>query len=276
MSVYAIGDLQGCLDQLQALLERLAFDPVRDRLWFAGDLVSRGPKSLETLRYVRALGDAAVVVLGNHDLNLLAVSEGRGRNHSKDRIEPVLAAPDREDLLHWLRHRPLLHYDAQMGYAMVHAGLAPQWKLEDAVACAREVESCLQSADYRDLLANMYGSQPDKWRPELSGWDRLRFGINCFTRLRYCAADGRLELSAKDAPGAHPPELYPWFQAPGRSNAGTPIVFGHWSTLGVYIGDNVFGLDSGCVWGGHLSALRLDASLELTHVDCPAQLTPGT
>lgn len=275
MTAYAIGDLQGCLDQFQALLERIAFDPKHDRLWLAGDLVSRGPKSLETLRYVRALGDAAVTVLGNHDLNLLAVAEGKGRNHIKDRIEPVLNAPDRDELLHWLRHRPLLHYDAQLDYAMVHAGFAPQWRLQDAAACAREVEYCLRGADYAQLLTNMYGSQPDRWREDLSSWDRLRFSINCFTRLRYCAADGRLELGAKDAPGAQPPGLYPWFKVPNRNSAQTRIVFGHWSTLGVYIADNVFGMDSGCVWGGHLSALRLDSSHRVTRVDCPSHLTPG-
>lgn len=275
MTVYAIGDLQGCLDQFQALLDRIAFDPDRDRLWLAGDLVSRGPKSLETLRYVHALGDAAIPVLGNHDLNLLAVAEGKGRNHSKDRIEAVLNAPDRDELLHWLRQQRLLHHDPASGYAMVHAGLAPQWTLEQARACAREVESMLRSPDYVELLTHMYGSQPDRWRDDLEGWERLRFSINCFTRLRYCHSDGRLELSAKHAPGTQPQGLHPWFQAPGRHSAETPIVFGHWSTLGVYIGDNVFGLDSGCVWGGHLSSLRLDPSHTVVSVDCPSHLEPG-
>lgn len=274
MTVYAIGDLQGCLDQFQALLEKIAFDPQRDRLWLAGDLVSRGPKSLETLRYVRDLGDAAVAVLGNHDLNLLAVAEGKGRNKSKDRIEPVLKAPDRDELLHWLRHQSLLHYDPHLNYAMVHAGLAPQWRLEDALACAREVEDCLRGPDHVQLLTNMYGSQPDLWREELSGWERLRFSINCFTRLRYCTADGRLELSAKGAPGSQQPGLYPWFQVPKRKSAKVRIVFGHWSTLGVHIGDNVFGMDSGCVWGGHLSALRLDPEHAVVRVDCPSHQTP--
>lgn len=274
MTVYAIGDLQGCLDQFQALLEKIAFDPDQDQLWLAGDLVSRGPKSLETLRYVRALGDRAICVLGNHDLNLLAVAQGKGRNHSKDRIEPVLDAPDRDELLEWLRHRPLLHYDAQLGYAMVHAGLAPQWNLEDALDRAREVEACLRGPEHGALLTHMYGSQPDRWQESLSGWERLRFSVNCFTRLRYCTADGRLELSAKDAPGSQAPGLYPWFQTPGRRSTDVAIVFGHWSTLGIHVGDNVFGMDSGCVWGGHLSALRLDGEHAIVQVDCPAHQAP--
>lgn len=274
MTVYAIGDLQGCLDQFRALLDKIAFDPDKDRLWLAGDLVSRGPASLETLRFVRQLGDAAVAVLGNHDLNLLAVSEGKGRNNRKDRIEPILNAPDRDELLHWLRYRPLLHYDQDLDYAMVHAGFAPQWRLGEALACAMEVESCLRGPDYVELLENMYGSQPDLWQPQLSGWDRLRFAINCFTRLRYCHADGRLELGAKGAPGSQPPDLYPWFRVPERANADTRIVFGHWSTLGVHIGDNVFGMDSGCVWGGHLSALTLDGAHTVVRVDCPAHQAP--
>lgn len=274
MTVYAIGDLQGCLDQFQALLDKIDFDPANDRLWLAGDLVSRGPKSLETLRYVRSLGDAVVAVLGNHDLNLLAVAEGKGRNNSKDRIEPVLNAPDRDELLTWLRYRPLLHYDQEVGYAMVHAGLAPQWTFGEALACALEVEACLRGSDYVELLENMYGSEPDLWQPQLGGWERMRFSINCFTRLRYCNADGRLELGAKGAPGSQPPQLYPWFRVPGRANADTRIVFGHWSTLGVHIGDNVFGMDSGCVWGGHLSALSLDESQRLIRVECPAHQEP--
>lgn len=274
MTVYAIGDLQGCLDQFQVLLDKLSFDPVRDRLWLAGDLVSRGPKSLQTLRYVRSLGEAAITVLGNHDLNLLAVAAGKGRNHSKDRIEPVLTAPDRDELLYWLRQQRLLHHDPTLGYVMVHAGLAPQWTLEDAIACAREVETCLQSDDYEALLEHMYGSQPDLWRADLSGWDRLRFSINCFTRLRYCSADGRLEMNAKGAPGSQAPQLRPWFEVEQRKTAHQRVIFGHWSTLGIYMGSNVFGMDSGCVWGGHLSALRLGEPHTITQVDCPAHLEP--
>lgn len=276
MAVYAVGDLQGCLGSFLALLERIDFDPALDRLWLAGDLVSRGPRSLETLRQVRGLGDAAVVVLGNHDLNLLAVAQGLRDHNPKDRLAPILEAPDRDELLEWLRHRPLLHHDPALGYTMVHAGFAPQWDLDLARSCAREVEEILRGPDHRELLRRMYGNHPDHWDPGLAGWDRLRFSINCFTRLRYVDEAGRIDLEAKGPPRSQPPGLHPWFQAPGRRSRATPIVFGHWSALGVYLGDNVFGLDSGCVWGGHLSALRLDRKEPVVQVSCAPMTAAGT
>lgn len=274
MAVYAIGDLQGCLEPFLALLERIEFDPAVDRLWLAGDLVSRGPRSLETLRTVRDLGDAAVAVLGNHDLNLLAVAEGLRDANPKDRLEALLRAPDRDELLTWLRQRPLLHHDAALGYALVHAGFAPQWDLALARTLAGEVEQVLHGPDYRELLRHMYGSEPDRWDPAHDGWDRLRFTINCCTRLRYVDESGRLDLKAKGAPRSQPPGLHPWFQAPGRRSRDVPIVFGHWSALGIYLGDNVYGLDSGCVWGGHLSALRLDRKEPVVFVSCPQAVVP--
>jgi len=275
MAVYAVGDLQGCLDPFLALLERIDFDPALDRLWLAGDLVSRGPQSLETLRYVRDLGDAAVAVLGNHDLNLLGVAYGVRDANPKDRLEPILRAPDRDALLEWLRRRPLLHHDAALGYTLVHAGFAPQWDLPLAQACAREVEQVLRGPDYGSLLENMYGNQPDHWDAAGEGWDRLRFAINCFTRLRYVDESGRIDLKAKGAPRNQARGLHPWFQAPGRRSRDAAVVFGHWSALGIYLGDNVSGLDSGCVWGGHLSALRLDRKEPVVYVSCPQAQAPG-
>ena len=204
MAIFAIGDVQGCYDQLRRLLERLSFNPDEDRLWFTGDLVNRGPQSLETLRYISALGERAVCVLGNHDLHLLALAAGVDRHKSTDTLDAILTAPDRDDLLHWLRLRPLLHHDATLGYTLIHAGLPPQWDLVAASACARELESVLRSPAHTDFFASMYGNQPDRWSPELSGMERLRFIINCYTRLRYCNADGALDLASKGPPGTQP------------------------------------------------------------------------
>jgi bis(5'-nucleosyl)-tetraphosphatase (symmetrical) len=270
MTTYAIGDLQGCYDSLRRLLELLRFDPAQDRLWFAGDLVNRGPQSLQTLRFISGLGDAAVSVLGNHDLHLLALANG-GRKGKRDSLEAVLAAPDREQLLDWLRRQPLLHQSADGRWAMLHAGLPPQWDLAQARACAGEVEAALRGTDYAKLLQQMYGDQPDRWDPELSGLPRLRFIINCYTRMRYCDAQGRMEFHHKGMPGKQPAGLLPWFAVPGRRSAGVTLLFGHWSTLGrVHWPEHkVYGLDTGAVWGGRLSALRLDDST-LHSVDSPA------
>ncbi len=276
MATYAIGDLQGCHDELQRLLDRLAFDPARDRLWFTGDLVNRGPRSLECLRFVHGLGERAVTVLGNHDLHLLARAVGAaGDRGGRDTLDAVLAAPDRGELLEWLRHRPLLHRDAALGYAMIHAGLPPQWDLETAQARCAEAEEALRGPRFADLMRNLYGDRPERWREDLDGWDRLRFIINCLTRLRYCSDDGRLALSAKGPPGTQPAGYRPWFDVPGRASAGARLVFGHWSTLGDCTRADVFPLDTGCVWGGSLTALRLDGAPRHFRVPCPQSSPPG-
>ena len=275
MSVWAIGDLQGCYEEFRALLDRLEFDPACDRLWLTGDLVNRGPGSLAALRYVRSLGAAVSVVLGNHDLHLLAVaSEGASALRRGDTLEDVLGAADRDELLAWLLRLPLVHGDAALGAYMVHAGLPPQWSFADAAACAAEVQAALSSSP-RDFFAAMYGNQPDRWSPRLTGDARLRFTVNCLTRLRYCTADGRLLLAEKGPLGSAPREALPWFRVPGRRSAGTRILFGHWSALGYYDGEGVVSLDSGCVWGGTLTALRLDAAAPPFHQPCRGSLNVG-
>jgi bis(5'-nucleosyl)-tetraphosphatase (symmetrical) len=259
MATYAVGDLQGCAEEFQALLDALSFDPAHDRLWLVGDLVNRGPQSLETLRNVRALGEAAITVLGNHDLHLLAVAHTQRRSKSQDTLEAVLQASDREELLHWLRHRPLLHHDPQLGYTLIHAGLAPQWDLEQATACAREVESALRTDRYLPFLENMYGDEPRRWSEQLTGWPRLRFIVNCLTRLRLCTQDGFIEARHKGAPVDAPAGLMPWFKVPSRRSQSLRVVCGHWSALGYHNSDGVLSIDTGCVWGGSLCAVRLDA-----------------
>jgi len=258
MTTYVIGDLQGCYDTLRQLLDRLQFDPARDTLWCTGDLVNRGPQSLETLRYVRSLGAAASTVLGNHDLHLLAVAHG-GRKGRRDTLDGILSAPDRDELLDWLRRQPLL-LEQPGEVAVLHAGLPPQWDLAQAHACAREAEAVLGGADYAAFLREMYGNEPAVWDEALSGLPRLRFIINAYTRLRYCSAAGRVDFEHKGAPGTQPEGLLPWFQVPGRRSAGTTLAFGHWSTLGRvhWPRQQVYGLDTGAVWGGRLTALRLE------------------
>jgi bis(5'-nucleosyl)-tetraphosphatase (symmetrical) len=258
MALYAIGDLQGCNDELGALLKALRFSADRDRLWFVGDLVNRGPDSLGVLRRIRSLGDAATVTLGNHDLHLLAVAFGSARIRSDDTLTETLAAPDRDTLLEWLAGRPLFHEDRALNVCMLHAGLAPQWDLMLARQCAREVENVLRR-DPQQLFQRLYGDQPDRWDPALEGEGRLRFIVNCFTRLRYVDADGRLALRVKGSPKkAQSQSLIPWFEAREARWRGARLVFGHWSTLGFFNNDDVTGLDTGCVWGGTLTALRLD------------------
>lgn len=275
MTVYAIGDVQGCLDALKALVARLAFDPGRDRLWFTGDLVNRGPDSLGTLRYVKSLGNAAVTVLGNHDLHLLAIAYGHGREKRLDTLHDVLTAPDRDALLDWLRTRPLLHHDPDLGYTLVHAGLLPQWDLALAQSLACEVEALLRGNDPAALFAHMYGDRPDRWEESLSGWERARLIINAFTRLRYCDPAGRLDPRPKGAPGTQPDGLLPWFAVSGRRSANLRVVFGHWSTLGAVARDGIVSLDSGCVWGESLTAARLGREdVELIAVPCTACASP--
>jgi bis(5'-nucleosyl)-tetraphosphatase (symmetrical) len=261
MATWAIGDVQGCYEELSRLLERIEFDPGRDTLWFCGDLVNRGGQSLAVLRLVKSLGASTVVVLGNHDLSLLAIAERPEPEQAKvnPELQAVLFAPDRTELLSWLRQRPLLHVDRRLGFVLVHAGLAPRWTVAHAERAAREVEDCLRGADAGRLLKAMFGNQPDRWSSRLRGFDRLRATINVLTRLRYCDVRGRIAYEEKGPPGSQKPGLYPWFEVPGVVRREFRIVCGHWSTLGRLAGMGVYAIDGGCVWGGELIALRLDA-----------------
>lgn len=272
MAMYAIGDIQGCFDELQRLLERIQYDPDIDQLWFAGDLVNRGPKSLETLRFVRAQN--AITVLGNHDLHLLASAYTPGQRRPKDTLIEIIDAPDAQELLDWLRQQPLLHHDSLSGYTMVHAGLPPQWDLQIAQHCAAEVEQVLRTGNLLDFLAGMYGDEPDCWSDSLQGQDRLRFITNCFTRLRFCDEAGQLALQHKGSPGSQPENLKPWFEWPQRKSRDMNILFGHWSTLGALDATGIHALDTGCLWGGTLTALRLDDVPERITYDCPGRKKP--
>lgn len=260
MAVYAIGDVQGCHDELCRLLEKVNFDTSADTLWFCGDLVNRGGQSLAVLRLLRSFGERAIVVLGNHDLSLLAIAERHSAEQEKVNpdLREVLFAPDRNELLDWLRTRPLLHVDRNLGFLLVHAGLAPRWNVEQAEHAAREVELCLRGDGASHLLKAMFGNKPDQWSPRLQGLDRLRATINVLTRMRYCDVRGRIAYNEKGAPGSQKPGLYPWFEVPGKNARDLRIVCGHWSTLGRFAGMGVYAIDGGCVWGGELIALRLD------------------
>ncbi|WP_457665306.1 symmetrical bis(5'-nucleosyl)-tetraphosphatase [Thiolapillus sp.] len=276
MAVYAIGDIQGCYDELQALLEQLRFDPADDRLWFVGDLVNRGPRSLDTLRFVSSLGDRAITVLGNHDLHLLALASGNKRFKDSDHLNQVLDAPDRDELISWLRHRPLMHHEKKLNFTMIHAGLPPQWNLATAQACAREVEAVLRGPDYREFFDQMYGNKPNRWDPDLEGMDRLRFITNCFTRLRFVTKKGKLKLKLKGTPLGQKKKYIPWFNHPHRLTRNDRILFGHWSTLGYQHRQNTWALDTGCLWGGALTALRIDQEPpEPAQYQCEGQQDPA-
>jgi len=258
MAHYAIGDLQGCHAEFMALLGRLRFDPAADRLWLTGDLVNRGPDSLAVLREVKALGRAVTVVLGNHDLHLLALAFAPKSVKRRDpELVAVLEAHDAAELLEWLRTRPLLHRDRALGWTLIHAGLPPQWTLGQAEACAGEVQDALRE-DAAGLLEDMYGNEPDRWSPALRGADRLRFTVNCLTRLRFVDRKGRLLLAYKGAVADAPSGSLPWFRHPERATRGDAVVFGHWSALGYLAEPGLRALDTGCVWGGELTAIRLD------------------
>ncbi len=272
MALYAIGDLQGCLEPLERMLDSLAFDPARDRAWFVGDLVNRGPDSLGCLRLVKSLGPAAVTVLGNHDLHLLCVAEGIEKSRPRDTLDAVLAAPDRDELVDWLRRRPLMHVEG--AFAMVHAGLLPQWPVAKARALAGEVECVLQGPGWRRFLAHLYGNHPERWDDGLAGDDRLRAIVNAMTRLRVCTREGAMDLAFKGEPGEHHAHRVPWFDMPGRENATHTIVCGHWSALGLRVSDRVLSLDSGCVWGNSLTAVRL-GDRRLWQVPCRGPAGPG-
>jgi len=270
---YAIGDVQGCDQELRTLLGRLKFSADRDRLWFVGDLVNRGPGSLATLRLVRSLADNAIVVLGNHDLHLLALALGGHRPRSSDTLDEVLAARDREPLLEWLITRPLAH--AEGGDLLVHAGLVPQWTVALTLTLAAEVGAALRR-DPRGLFAHMYGNHPDRWDERLAGMDRLRFVINVLTRLRLCTADGRIDTIQKGRPPRGPAPLRPWFEHARRRTRDVRVIFGHWSALGLVQRAGVVGLDTGCVWGGALTALDLDTERPPLSVPCASYQQIGT
>ena len=266
MPTYAIGDLQGCQASLLHLLDELKFDPAADRLLFVGDLVNRGPDSLAVVRFVKSLGDAAICVIGNHDLHLLALSEGFGRVHKGDTLDEILAAPDRDALLRWLRQQKLAWREG--GFMMVHAGVLPSWSVADAMQHAAEAEAVLRGAHYRDFLAQMYGNAPIAWDDGLQGIERLRVIVNAFTRLRYCSPAGEMEFHHKGAPGTQPPGWLPWFDVPGRNSADATIIIGHWSTLGLVNRRDLIALDTGCLWGGKLTAIRLE-DRQVFAVKCP-------
>lgn len=272
MATYALGDIQGCQPQLQMLLEIIDRETPGAKLFFAGDLVNRGPASLETLRMVKGLGERAVTVLGNHDLHLLAVACGIRKVKPGDTVQPVLEAPDRNELIDWLRHRPMAY--AADGFLLVHAGVLPQWDAEKTMALAHEVEQVLRGNDWKDFLAEMYGNLPDRWDDGLEGTARLRCIVNGLTRLRFCTADGKMEFASKMGTDEAPPGYMPWFDVPGRKTGDSTVVFGHWSTLGLVMRDRLVSLDTGCVWGGKLTAVRLE-DRALFQVDCPGFQEPG-
>ena len=255
MATYAIGDVQGCLDALRALLDRAGFEPGRDRLWLTGDLVNRGAQSMETLRFVRSLGDSVRCVLGNHDIHLLMVAGSHANAHRSDTLGDVLNAPDRDELLGWLRQQPLLIREGR--FVMVHAGLLPEWTLAEAEQLAGEAHRALRD-DFESLAGSLYGNQPERWDPGLRGRDRIRFIVNVFTRMRVCHPDGRLELNHKGLAERRPEGTEPWFDLPDRHGEDITVVCGHWSALGLLLRPGLAALDTGCLWGGWLTALRLE------------------
>lgn len=272
MANYAIGDIQGCYSPLIALLARIEFNPRHDTLWLVGDLVNRGPDSLLVLRWAINQGDAVKALLGNHDLHLLRVAEGLEAPRNNDTVQDILAAPDAPDLLHWVRHLPLMRSHEQ--FTMVHAGLLPQWSADKAQALAREVEAALQSTSYKTFLKDLYGNAPNCWDESLSGMNRLRIITNACTRLRFCTADGAMEFATKGGAQSAPPGFMAWFDVPQRASSNTTVVFGHWSALGLKLADNLMALDSGCFWGRQLTAVRLE-DRQIFQVACDPAQAPG-
>lgn len=274
MATYAIGDIQGCFASLEKLLLELDFDKQRDKLWFAGDLVNRGPDSLSTLRFVKALGDSAITVLGNHDLHLLAIAAEHKPTRDKS-LKKILKAKDGPDLLHWLRAQPLIHHDPELEFTIAHAGIYPSWSLSQAQEYANELHEVLRGDNYLDFIHNMYGNKPKKWKKKLTGWERLRFICNAFTRMRYCTENGKLDFKKNCTPKVEASDVIPWFDVPGRKMQSQRILFGHWSTLGLLKRTDVYALDTGCVWGGQLTALRIDLDEpQYISVDCPGDADP--
>ena len=274
MATYFVGDIQGCFDDLQHLLQQANFDPQCDQLWLTGDLVARGPKSLETLRFVKQLGSAAVTVLGNHDLHLLAIDAGLAKLNPKDKTQAIFSAEDKDELLLWLRQQPLLAYHDEFNIIMVHAGISPQWSQQQAKQYAEEVNEQLRGDNYLALLENMYGAQPDYWQQELQGFDRLRFIINAFTRMRFCAPDGQLEFHNKHSPATNNNiQHIPWYEVAGTHLDGAHVIFGHWAALeGICSHENATTLDTGCVWGNSLTMLRWEDKAVFS-VPCPMHAT---
>ena len=271
---YLIGDLQGCDDAFGRLLAEIGFSPSRDHITVLGDLVNRGPQSLAVLRRVREFGSAAEALLGNHDLHLLAVAQGVRPEHATDTLRDILDAPDREAWLDWLRQRPLAL--VREGWLCVHAGVSPAWSAAQTLALAGEVGQMLRGPDLADFLPLMYGNQPAAWREDLQGPDRWRHVINVLTRIRFVHADGSLDFKAKEGAAAAPPGLVPWFAYPGRASLEAPIAFGHWSTLGLVNRPDLLGLDTGCVWGGPLTAVRVDGGRrDIVQVPCGGSGRPG-
>ena len=280
MALYCVGDIQGCDDAFERLLATIGFSPSRDTLYVLGDLVNRGPDSAAVLRRCITLGDSVRPLLGNHDLHLLAAAYGTRRPSRRDTLQDILLAPDRDEMLEWLRHQPLARRVHHGGgdLLMVHAGVLPQWTAEETLAYAGEVEAVLQSREFAGFLQQMYGNSPDLWSPELQGTDRLRVIVNALTRMRFCSPEGRMDFESTESASEAPPGLVPWFDAPGRRTQNTLIAFGHWSTLGWLNRADVLGLDTGCVWGGCLSAVRFGTTLadrERCHVECPQAQMPG-
>jgi len=274
MTTYAIGDVQGCYDALRQLLDKIKFNPQQDQLWFAGDLINRGPQSLETLRFIIELGDSARSVLGNHECHFLAVARGHKKAHRMDTFSDIINAEDSDHLIQWVRNQPFFYEDKSLGYSMLHAGVPPQWSISDTRQYARELETVIQGDNVDSFLASMYGNEPNQWFCALAGNDRLRFIINAFTRLRFCDKQGRLNLIEKGDIGTQADDLIPWFNAPNRKTLDHKIVFGHWSTLGIHQQNNVTCLDGGCLWGGSLAAIKLDGSDEIIFVDCERSANP--
>jgi len=259
MPTYAIGDLQGCLKPLLKLLDKIKFSDTSDKLWFLGDLVNRGPESLASLHFIKSLGDSATVVLGNHDLHLLAVAHGHKKANKKDTLSDILESPERDALLHWLQTRKLLHYDEKLNTIAVHAGIPPTWGLNKARKLAEEVESCLRGNKHAKYFADMYGNIPDTWNDKLKGTERLRVITNYFTRMRFCNEQSQLEFRTKTGPSDAPKGFAPWYSFANKNLKNTRIVFGHWASLNGQTGHSrIIGLDTGCVWGGKLTALRLE------------------
>lgn len=275
MATYAIGDVQGCFASLQKLLEKIAFNPEQDVLWFAGDLVNRGADSLSTLRFVKNLGNSAITVLGNHDLHLLAIAADHKTTKDKG-LRKILKADDSDELIDWLRTRPLLHHDPSLEFTLVHAGIYHKWSLSQAQDYASELQDILRSTIYLEFIHNMYGNKPKKWKKKLTGWERLRFICNVFTRMRYCNEKGELDFKNSGTPQVKASDITPWFDMPKRKTKSDRILFGHWSTLGILKRQDVYSLDTGCVWGGQLTALRIDS--EEPHyisVDCHREADPA-